>query len=135
MQELLADALSLVRLGGPVVVVLFAMSVVALAVAVFKALQIRALSHGARIADTAMERWARGEVDAAQAALAGTRAPTLQALADGMRWLCEGKAPERLGSRASAARTAQRVSGPREGPVSRRTTSAPVFLARRSTRA
>ena len=96
MQELLADALSLVRLGGPVVVVLFAMSVVALAVAVFKALQIRALSHGARIADTAMERWARGEVDAAQAALAGTRAPTLQALADGMRWLCEGKAPEQV---------------------------------------
>lgn len=107
MQELLADALSLVRLGGPVVVVLFAMSVVALAVAVFKAVQIRALTRGARMADTAMECWARGEVDAARTALLGTRAPTLQVLADGMRWLSEGKEPEQV--REELVRRAQRT--------------------------
>ena len=107
MQELLADALSLVRLGGPVVVVLFAMSVVALAVAVFKAVQIRALTRGARMADTAMECWARCEVDAARTALLGTRAPTLQVLADGMRWLSEGKEPEQV--REELVRRAQRT--------------------------
>ncbi|MBK9469135.1 MAG: MotA/TolQ/ExbB proton channel family protein [Gammaproteobacteria bacterium] len=88
---MLEQGLSLVRLGGPVVVVLLAMSVVALAVSVFKMLHIGTLTRGSGVADQALDHWVRGDTDAALALLEYTSGEATVLLRDGMQWLGAGK--------------------------------------------
>jgi len=106
---ILEQALSLVRLGGPVVVVLFAMSVVALAVAAFKVLHIGALVRGSGVAEQAADLWVGGDTDAALALLGRTRGAAPALLGDGMRWLAAGKPPESV--REELVRRASRLLG------------------------
>ena len=66
------DWLALLMLGGPVVMVLMLMSVVALAVTLFKLIQFRSCSSGALDQlDSEISRWCDGSVDEAKAAVAG----------------------------------------------------------------
>jgi len=108
-ENMLEGALSLIRLGGPVVVVLLVMSVIALAVSAFKTLQVRSLERGAREADSALDAWCRGEGEAAVEALVGTRSALVSIVADGMRWLRDGRAEERV--REELVRRAEQLAG------------------------
>jgi len=105
----LDQAMSLVRLGGPVVVVLFAMSVVALAVSAYKALHIGALTRGSGVAEKALDHWAGGDAEAALALLGRTRGETPALLRDGMQWLAAGKPAQSV--REELVRRATRLLG------------------------
>ncbi len=105
----LDQAIALVRLGGPVVVVLFAMSVVALAVSAFKMLHIGTLTRGSGVAQQALDHWARGDTDAALALLGRTRGEAPALLRDGMQWLGAGKPASSV--REELVRRATRLLG------------------------
>lgn len=107
--EIVDGAATLVRLGGPVVAVLLLMSVVALAVVAWKTLQLGHLTRGGAALERALGSWERGDSEAALATLAGERGPSAALLADGMRWLGEGRAEERV--REEVVRRAQRLVG------------------------
>jgi biopolymer transport protein ExbB len=109
MPALLDGALSLVRLGGPVVAVLLAMSVLALAVCAWKALQLRALARGGAACERALESWNRGDAEGALALLARQRSPSAALLASGMKWLHEQREEERV--REELQRRAQGLVG------------------------
>lgn len=80
--------MELIELGGPVVIVLMAMSVVGFAIVLYKALQYRAYSKGKqRKIDKAINHWAAGDGDAALAALAGRGSPIGKLLLNGISWL------------------------------------------------
>lgn len=85
------QGMALVRLGGPVVLVLLAMSVVALAVSAFKMLHIGTLTRGSGVAEQALDHWVRDDTDAALALLGRTRGEAPALLRDGMQWLGAGK--------------------------------------------
>jgi biopolymer transport protein ExbB len=107
--EIFDGALALVRLGGPVVAVLLAMSVVALAVSAWKTLQLGRLARGGAALDGALEHWVRGDAERALAALARAPGPSAALLAEGMRWLEEEREPERV--REELVRRAQQQVG------------------------
>lgn len=108
-ETLLEQTLALVRLGGPVVVVLLVMSVVALAVSAFKVMHIRALTRGSGAVSKAIDTWVRGETDAALRLLAGARGEAPALLRDGMQWLGAGKPAESV--REELVRRATRLLG------------------------
>lgn len=88
MAQELGEWLALLQLGGPVVLILLVMSVVALAVSLFKILQFRRYSGGglAKL-DTAVDLWCQGNVaDARQ--VAGSSTSSVAPIVDsGMQWL------------------------------------------------
>ena len=104
----LGEWLALLTLGGPVVLVLLFMSVVALAVTLYKLLQMRGFSgRSLDKLDDAVTRWCQGEDDAT--ALAGaSKSPLAPMISNGMNWLavdgCDLAAIE-----AELTRMAQRV--------------------------
>jgi len=79
-------ALELLALGGPVVAILLAMSVVALAIVFLKLWQFRAARLGERAtAHEALRLWHAGRPGDALALASGSRNPVAQALARAMR--------------------------------------------------
>jgi biopolymer transport protein ExbB len=79
---------ALLQLGGPVVLILLAMSVVALAVSLYKILQFRGYSSGGLSSlDGAVDLWCSGQVDDARQAAASNRCALAAVLDSGMAWL------------------------------------------------
>ena len=100
--------LALLILGGPVVLVLLSMSVVALAVTLYKLLQIRAFSkRSLNQLDDAVTSWCRGDDDALARAEA-SRSPLAAMICDGMKWLTAGGS-DRAAVEAELTRMAQRI--------------------------
>jgi biopolymer transport protein ExbB len=88
--------LALLQLGGPVVLILLAMSVVALAVSLFKLLQLRRYSGGALSKlDGAVDLWCQGQVADARQATASSRSPLAPVLDSGMEWLSDPQGESR----------------------------------------
>ena len=82
--------LALLILGGPVVLVLLFMSVIALAVSLFKLLQMRSFSRRSLDKlDDAVTHWCRGEEDALALAQA-SKSPLAGMICNGMTWLTAG---------------------------------------------
>lgn len=80
--------LALLMLGGPVVLVLMLMSVVALAITLFKLIQLRGVSRrGLDQLDNAVSLWCEGSETEAAAAVTGTRSDVAPVIAKGMAWL------------------------------------------------
>lgn len=100
--------LALLQLGGPVVLVLLLMSVIALAVTLYKLLQLRAFSRRSldRL-DEAVSHWCRGEDDALALAEA-SRSPLAGMIGDGMKWLAAGSG-DAAAVETELTRMAQRV--------------------------
>ena len=103
-----AEWLALLILGGPVVLVLLFMSVVSLAVTLFKLLQMRSFSgRSLDKLDNAVTRWCQGEGDALALAQA-SKSPLAAMICNGMNWLpvdgCDLAAIE-----AELTRMAQRI--------------------------
>lgn len=86
------NALQLVALGGPVVVVLLILSVLGLTVFLFKLVQYLAYSRARlRRAERLVDAWIGGREQSA-----GTGNPYERLLEMAMRWLDQGVAPERV---------------------------------------
>ena len=103
-----AEWLALLILGGPVVLVLLFMSVVALSVTLYKLLQIRAFSkRSLNQLDDAVTGWCRGD-DGALAKAEVSRSPLSALICDGMRWLSNGGS-DRAAVEAELTRMAQRI--------------------------
>lgn len=102
--EPLGGALAnIVRLGGPVVLLLVAMSVIAVAVALWKLWQFRAAGVGRhRHLTAAVELWDKRETAAAQATLRASRNHLAPAVRRGMEALIAGTPPARLAERLEA---------------------------------
>lgn len=80
--------MELIQLGGPVVLVLIALSVVGLTIVLYKLIQYRAYSrsHRKRV-DAALDRWTDGDTDSALKQLAADKSPIAQLLCNGVSWL------------------------------------------------
>lgn len=80
--------MELIQLGGPVVLVLIALSVVGLTIVLYKLIQYRAYSrsHRKRV-DAALDRWTDGDTDSALKQLAADKSPISQLLCNGVSWL------------------------------------------------
>ena len=86
-----ADILSVFKTGGPVVAVLAAMSVIALAMTLFKIWQFASLRVGKhRVALGAVEMWIAGDRQAAYAAVEHHRSPLSKVVAHAMRGKTHG---------------------------------------------
>lgn len=97
----------LFELGGPVVMVLAAMSVFGLAIILLKCWQFASLQINARgFIEPALTQWRNGNADAALAELEDRRSPIAFALASAIRGLRNGRRPELV--REEAARIAAR---------------------------
>ncbi len=80
--------LALLMLGGPVVLVLLLMSVVALAITLFKLIQFRGIARRALDQlDGAVSLWCDGSETEAAAAVAVNRSDVAPVIANGMTWL------------------------------------------------
>jgi len=100
--------LALLILGGPVVLVLLFMSVVALAVTLYKLLQMRAFSRRSLDKlDGAVTRWCRGDDDA-QALAEASKSPLSELICSGMKWLADGSS-DPAAVEAELTRMAQRI--------------------------
>ena len=89
-------AVDLFDKGGPVVVILFALSVIALTVVLLKFWQFTRLGVGrGRHADRALAMWIAGRRDDAYASIRGDENPSALVLAHGMRGVAAG-AEERI---------------------------------------
>jgi len=100
--------LALLTLGGPVVLVLLFMSVVALAVTLYKLLQMRAFSARSLAGlDEAVSRWCRGD-DEALAQVQADRSPLSVMISRGMEWL-SGGSDDIAAIEAELTRMAQRT--------------------------
>lgn len=102
--------LALLILGGPVVLVLVFMSVVALAVTLYKLLQMRAFSaRSLNRLDEAVSLWSQGDENAV-ALVDASKSPLAAMISSGMKWLaddgCDIAAVE-----AELTRMAQRTLG------------------------
>lgn len=87
----IAGLFDLLRLGGPVVAVLVAMSVVGLAIVLLKCWQYASARVGKRsFIAPALEQWRSGDRDGAIAALSEERNPIADALAVAMRGVASG---------------------------------------------
>lgn len=79
-------AFDLIAAGGPVVAILFALSVLALAIVLIKLWQFRALQVGERrSSEEALRLWQEGRFSEAQALADDARSPVSQALARAIR--------------------------------------------------
>ncbi len=88
--------LALLQLGGPVVLILLAMSVVALAVSLYKLLQFRRYSGGGmNRLDGAVDLWCRGEIDDARKVTAESNSPLAPVIDSGMEWLSSADSESR----------------------------------------
>lgn len=76
--------------GGPVIWLLLAMSVGSVALICLRALALRGSLAGAAAQDAALDRWAAGDRDGAEAALAAVHSPAGRLLAHGMAALRRG---------------------------------------------
>jgi biopolymer transport protein ExbB len=91
--SLQGDWFALLMLGGPVVLVLLLMSVVALAITLYKLIQLRRCSRRSLDElDRAVSRWCEGREEAALAAIDGSHSPMAPVVGYGMRWLSAGGA-------------------------------------------
>lgn len=83
--------MELIKLGGPVVVVLIALSVFGLAVVLYKLLQYERYSR-AKLSKTekAVDAWVSGDSQQALALLAKVKTPHGQLLRHGINWLAAG---------------------------------------------
>jgi biopolymer transport protein ExbB len=82
------DWLALLMFGGPVVLVLLLMSVVALAVTLYKLIQFRAYSpRSLRRLDEAVTLWCGGREEDALALADGSNSPVAPLIREGMGWL------------------------------------------------
>lgn len=80
--------LALLNLGGPVVFILLLMSVVALAVALYKFMQFRHYSlRSLASLDDAVSSWCFGDTTAAEGILASSQSPLAPIVETGMQWL------------------------------------------------
>lgn len=105
----LLDTMNLLKLGGPVVLVLLAMSVVGLAVVFYKLIQYRRYSSAMlNRVDNAVNTWAGGDARTALAMLARERGPFGQLLSSGMGWLA-GNAPDEQKIREELIRRGQKI--------------------------
>lgn len=83
-----ADWLALLKLGGPVVLVLMLMSVTALAVTLYKLIQFRRYSlRSLNGLDASLSFWCQGQKDEALRVLDSCSSPIASILRDGMQWL------------------------------------------------
>ena len=90
-------ALEMLQVGGPVVAILLAMSVAALAIVFVKLLQFRAARLGdRRAAQDALRLWQAGRTVEALACAASSRNPAAQALAQAMRGQRRGLAETKV---------------------------------------
>ncbi|RFA24658.1 flagellar motor protein MotA [Alkalilimnicola ehrlichii] len=97
---------SLIETGGPVVAILLALSVVALAVILLKLWQFIAIRIGSRkFIDQALHRWREGNAKEALAALDGVRNPIAGVMALAMRGRMDKNVPESV-VREEASRVA-----------------------------
>ena len=79
---------AILQLGGPVVMVLLAMSVVAFAVSLYKILQLRSYrSSDIFELERAVEHWCHGRTDEARDSASDNRSPLAPLLVSGMAWL------------------------------------------------
>lgn len=91
------EVMSLFELGGPVVVILVAMSVVAITIVLAKLMQFRAARlEDRQTADRALWLWQQGHADEAMRLAAASPNPIAQALARAMRGQRRGLAESRV---------------------------------------
>jgi len=101
--------LALLMLGGPVVLVLLLMSVVALAITLFKLIQFRGVARrGLDRLDSAVTLWCDGSETEAATAVAGIRSDLAPVIANGMAWL-EGEGVDRDTAATELSRMAQQI--------------------------
>lgn len=87
--------MELIKLGGPVVLVLMALSVVGLTIVLYKILQYQAYSRGKlRQVELAINHWTSGQAKSALAALEGDKSPFGNLLRNGVSWLTEKRDSE-----------------------------------------
>lgn len=87
----------LIDLGGPVVVILLGVSVLALSVILLKTLQFAVLKiHNRARIDAAVRLWSQGDTQAALAELVPSRNPGDQVVAEAMRGRLNAALPEAL---------------------------------------
>ncbi len=105
----LLDTMNLLKLGGPVVLVLLVMSVVGLAVVFYKLIQYRRYSSAMiNRVDRAVNTWAAGDAKGALALLEREPGPFGQLLLSGMSWLASG-APDEEKIREELTRRGQKI--------------------------
>jgi len=85
--------LDILRAGGPVILVLLALSLLSLTLIAVKLVELRGVRGGAGLRDGALAQWLAGARDEARAALAGGTAPADRVAAAAMARLIEGRAP------------------------------------------
>ncbi|MGK2913265.1 MAG: MotA/TolQ/ExbB proton channel family protein [Porticoccaceae bacterium] len=103
------ELMELIRLGGPVVVVLIAMSVFGLAVVLYKLLQYERYSRAKLNKTTkAVDAWIGGDSQQALALLATVKTPHAQLLRHGMNWIAAGNRDENT-IREELTRQGQRI--------------------------
>jgi biopolymer transport protein ExbB len=101
--------LALLMLGGPVVLVLLLMSVIALAITLFKLIQFRGVSRRALDQlDSAVTLWCEGSDTEAAAAVAGNRSDVSPVIANGMAWL-QRASVDRATAATELGRMAQQI--------------------------
>jgi biopolymer transport protein ExbB len=87
--------MELITLGGPVVVVLIALSIVGLAIALYKSLQYQKYSKTRlKSAEKAISLWVEGKVQPALEALKKNKSPFAEMLSNGVSWLSEERDEE-----------------------------------------
>lgn len=80
--------MELIQLGGPVVLVLIALSVVGLTIVLYKFIQYRGYSaRRLKRADRALDQWSAGDAEGALRQLAADKSPIAQLLGKGVAWL------------------------------------------------
>jgi biopolymer transport protein ExbB len=82
--------------GGPIIVVLALLSLLSLALIVVKILQLWPVRSGVATRSAALDQWAAGDRTAAQAAVAGGKAPADRVMARAMQSLIEGYSGQAL---------------------------------------
>jgi biopolymer transport protein ExbB len=103
------DWLALLKLGGPVVLILLLMSVVALAVSLYKLIQFRSFSTRSLSAhDRAVSLWCSGQRDEARHSLGELKSPIAEMLHRGMQWLAVDS-PDREEIQAELTRMARQI--------------------------
>jgi biopolymer transport protein ExbB len=70
-----SDLFSSLGTGGPVVLILFILSMISVAIILAKTIQLSPVSGGKKLRKTAFDQWSVGEHEAAQTTLAGGKSP------------------------------------------------------------
>ena len=89
--------MELIQLGGPVVLVLIALSVVGLTIVLYKLIQYRRYSvRRLKRADRALDHWSAGDAESALQQLVADKSPIAQLLGKGVAWLRDPKSNEAI---------------------------------------